>query len=175
MAENDGANPHAREESVNHDQLSSVRPSSAVQRSGKSTSQDHDDPLSPSTVHGSTPLSQIGAHPCAPVNDMYLGQGESQRCRSTTRIGRNIGFLSSKRQLLFLFLSYLWTFQRLYSTHNGSPARISFIDDSSEYLRTISDRIYLEEAGYWGLVALRERENAEYADVLHATDKKYLG
>lgn len=74
VAENDGANPHAREESVNHDQLSSVRPSSAVQRSGKSTSQDHDDPLSPSTVHGSTPLSQIGAHPCAPVNDMYLGQ-----------------------------------------------------------------------------------------------------
>lgn len=79
VADNDGANPHAREESVNHDQLSSsVRPSSAVQRSGKSTtSQDHDDPLSPSTVHGSTPLSQIGAHPCAPVNDMYLGQGES--------------------------------------------------------------------------------------------------
>lgn len=80
VAENDGANPHAREESVNHDQLSSVRPSSAVQRSGKSTSQDHDDPLSPSTVHGSTPLSQIGAHPCAPVNDMYLGQGKSERC-----------------------------------------------------------------------------------------------
>ncbi|XP_011877506.1 PREDICTED: homeobox protein PKNOX2-like isoform X2 [Vollenhovia emeryi] len=75
VAENDSANPHAREESVNHDQLSSsVRPSSAVQRSGKSTSQDHDDPLSPSTVHGSTPLSQIGAHGCAPVNDMYLGQ-----------------------------------------------------------------------------------------------------
>lgn len=78
VAESDGANPHAREESVNHDQLSSVRPSSAVQRSGKSSSQDHDDPLSPSTVHGSTPLSQIGAHPCAPVNDMYLGQGESE-------------------------------------------------------------------------------------------------
>ncbi|XP_071555093.1 homeobox protein PKNOX2 isoform X2 [Temnothorax nylanderi] len=74
VAENDDANLHAREESVNHDQLSSVRPSSAIQRSGKSTSQDHDDPLSPSTVHGSTPLSQIGAHPCAPVNDMYLGQ-----------------------------------------------------------------------------------------------------
>ncbi|XP_011157118.1 homeobox protein PKNOX2 [Solenopsis invicta] len=74
VAESDSANPHAREESINHDQLSSVRPSSAVQRSGKSTSQDHDDPLSPSTVHGSTPLSQIGAHPCAPVNDMYLGQ-----------------------------------------------------------------------------------------------------
>lgn len=74
VAENDGANSHTREESVNHDPLSSVRPSSAVQRSGKSTSQDHDDPLSPSTIHGSTPLSQIGAHPCAPVNDMYLGQ-----------------------------------------------------------------------------------------------------
>lgn len=85
VAENDGANPHARDESINHDQLSSVRqPSSAVQRSGKSTSQDHDDPLSPSTVHGSTPLSQIGAHPCAPVNDMYLGQGESKLRDSLT-------------------------------------------------------------------------------------------
>ncbi|KYM75925.1 Homeobox protein PKNOX1 [Atta colombica] len=122
VAENDGANSHTREESVvNHDPLSSVRPSSAVQRSGKSTSQDHDDPLSPSTIHGSTPLSQIGAHPCAPVNDMYLGQ-----------------------------------------------------DDSSEYLQTISDRIYLEEAGYWGLVALQERKNVEYADAGNANDKKYF-
>lgn len=79
VAENDGGNP--RDEGVNHDQTSSssssVRLSSAVQHSGKSTSQDHDDPLSPSAVHGSTPLSQIGAHGCAPVNDMYLGQGES--------------------------------------------------------------------------------------------------
>lgn len=72
VAENDGGN--SREEGVNHDQTSSVRLSSAVQHSGKSTSQDHDDPLSPSAVHGSTPLSQIGAHGCAPVNDMYLGQ-----------------------------------------------------------------------------------------------------
>lgn len=102
VADNDGANPHAREESVNHDQLSSsVRPSSAVQRSGKSTtSQDHDDPLSPSTVHGSTPLSQIGAHPCAPVNDMYLGQGESlnavaQQSESVSRL------------LFFLFVTNL--------------------------------------------------------------------
>lgn len=102
VADDDGANPHAREESVNHDQLSSsVRPSSAVQRSGKSTtSQDHDDPLSPSTVHGSTPLSQIGAHPCAPVNDMYLGQGESlnavaQQSESVSRL------------LFFLFVTNL--------------------------------------------------------------------
>lgn len=56
-----------------------------------------------------------------------------------------------------------------------SSAKISFIDDSSEYLRTISDRIYLEEAGYWGLVALRERENAEYLDVGNANDEKYFG
>lgn len=76
MAENDGTNSLAQEESVNHDQSSSVRSSSAVQRSGRSTSQDHDDPLSPPAVHGSTPLSQIGAHSCTPVNDMYLGQGE---------------------------------------------------------------------------------------------------
>lgn len=74
VAENDGANSLAREESINHDQPSSVRSSSAVQRSGKSTSQDHDESLSPSTVHGSTPLSQIGAHGCVPANDMYLGQ-----------------------------------------------------------------------------------------------------
>ncbi|XP_032683211.1 homeobox protein PKNOX2-like isoform X3 [Odontomachus brunneus] len=74
LAENDGASQIAREESVSNDQPSSVRSSSAVQRSAKSSSQDHDDPLSPSAVHGSTPLSQIGAHPCAPVNDMYLGQ-----------------------------------------------------------------------------------------------------
>ncbi|KAL0130691.1 hypothetical protein PUN28_002370 [Cardiocondyla obscurior] len=122
VAENDGANSRARDESVNHDQLSSVRPSSAVQRSGKSTSQDHDDPLSPSTVHGSTPLSQIGAHPCAPVNDMYLGQDDT---------------------------------------------------DSSEYLRIISDRIYLEEIGYWGLVALREREKTKYVGVENASKKNF--
>lgn len=90
VAESDGANPHAREESVNHDQLSSVRPSSAVQRSGKSTSQDHDDPLSPSTVHGSTPLSQIGAHGCAPVNDMYLGQGEFELPGTVTTLSGSI-------------------------------------------------------------------------------------
>jgi len=77
VAENDGTNPLAREESVNHDQPSSVLSSSAVQRSGRPISQDHDDPHSPPAVHGSTPLSQIGAHSCTPVNDMYLGQGES--------------------------------------------------------------------------------------------------
>ncbi|XP_070153845.1 homeobox protein PKNOX2 isoform X2 [Polyergus mexicanus] len=73
LAENDGANP--REESDNHDNQPVRSSSSAIQRnSGKSASQDRDDPLSPSAVHGSTPLSQIGAHGCAPVNDMYLGQ-----------------------------------------------------------------------------------------------------
>ncbi|XP_032456380.1 homeobox protein PKNOX1 isoform X5 [Nasonia vitripennis] len=35
-------------------------------------SDDPEDRPSPPSVHGSTPLSQIGAH--APVNDMYLGQ-----------------------------------------------------------------------------------------------------
>ncbi|XP_072758204.1 homeobox protein PKNOX2 [Anoplolepis gracilipes] len=73
LAENDGANP--REESDNHDNQPVRSSSSAIQRnSDKSASQDRDDPLSPSAVHGSTPLSQIGAHGCAPVNDMYLGQ-----------------------------------------------------------------------------------------------------
>ncbi|XP_070153842.1 homeobox protein PKNOX2 isoform X1 [Polyergus mexicanus] len=120
LAENDGANP--REESDNHDNQPVRSSSSAIQRnSGKSASQDRDDPLSPSAVHGSTPLSQIGAHGCAPVNDMYLGQ-----------------------------------------------------DDGNEYLRTISNRVYLEEAGYWGLVALRERENAEYADVGNTNNEKYF-
>lgn len=64
--------------------------------------------------------------------------------------------------------------QWLYIAHDGSSAKIPFIDDSSEYLQTISDRIYLEEAGYWGLVALRERENAEYADVGNVNEK-YFG
>ncbi|XP_034946590.1 homeobox protein PKNOX2-like isoform X1 [Chelonus insularis] len=53
---------------------SSARSSSVAQRSIRSDSQDQDDPLSPSNIHGSTPLSQIGAHPCASVNDIYLGQ-----------------------------------------------------------------------------------------------------
>ncbi|XP_043463235.1 homeobox protein PKNOX2-like isoform X2 [Leptopilina heterotoma] len=55
---------------------SSVRPSSAVQRLDRASSQDQDDPLalSPSAIHGSTPLSQIGSHSCVSVNDMYLGQ-----------------------------------------------------------------------------------------------------
>ncbi|XP_015588927.1 homeobox protein PKNOX2 isoform X4 [Cephus cinctus] len=57
------------------DRPSSARSSTTTQHSIRSSSQDHDDPPSPSTVHGSTPLSQIGAHPCASVNDMYLGQG----------------------------------------------------------------------------------------------------
>lgn len=77
LAENDGANQLVQEENVNNDKPSSVRLSSALQRSNsKSTIQDHDDSLSPPVVHGSTPLSQIGAHPCTPVNDMYLGQGK---------------------------------------------------------------------------------------------------
>ncbi|XP_015510798.1 homeobox protein PKNOX2 isoform X1 [Neodiprion lecontei] len=53
---------------------SSTRSSSATQHSNRSSSQDNDDPPSPSMVHGSTPLSQIGAHPNASANDMYLGQ-----------------------------------------------------------------------------------------------------
>lgn len=53
--------------------------------------------------------------------------------------------------------------------------KIPFIDDSSEYLQTISDRIYLEEAGYWGLVALQERKNVEYADTRNVNNKKYFG
>lgn len=89
LAENDGASQIAREESVSNDQPSSVRSSSAVQRSAKSSSQDHDDPLSPSAVHGSTPLSQIGAHPCAPVNDMYLGQGKCNPCEPPTLSVKN--------------------------------------------------------------------------------------
>ncbi|CAD6207947.1 GSCOCG00003205001-RA-CDS [Cotesia congregata] len=65
---------------------SSARSSSVAQRSIRSDSQDQDDPLSPSTVHGSTPLSQIGAHPCASVNDIYLGQGKSEYLNHNDRI-----------------------------------------------------------------------------------------
>ena len=76
LSENGGASQLAAQEEAGNDRPSSVRSSSTAQRSNRSSSQDHDDPLSPSTVHGSTPLSQIGAHSCAPVNDMYLGQGK---------------------------------------------------------------------------------------------------
>lgn len=74
LSENGGASQMAAQEETGNDRPPSVRSSSTAQRSNRSSSQDHDDPLSPSTVHGSTPLSQIGVHPCAPVNDMYLGQ-----------------------------------------------------------------------------------------------------
>ncbi|XP_053994397.1 homeobox protein PKNOX2-like isoform X2 [Hylaeus anthracinus] len=74
LSENGGASQVAAQEETGNDRPPSVRSSSTAQRSNRSSSQDHDDPLSPPTVHGSTPLSQIGVHPCAPVNDMYLGQ-----------------------------------------------------------------------------------------------------
>lgn len=74
LSENGGASQVVVQEETGNDRPPSVRSSSTAQRSVRSSSQDHDDPLSPSTVHGSTPLSQIGAHSCAPVNDMYLGQ-----------------------------------------------------------------------------------------------------
>ncbi|KAF7404769.1 homeobox protein PKNOX2-like isoform X3 [Vespa mandarinia] len=74
LLENVGANQVAVQEDVGNDRPSSVRSTSTNQCSVRSNSQDHDEPVSPSTVHGSTPLSQIGAHPCTPVNDMYLGQ-----------------------------------------------------------------------------------------------------
>ncbi|XP_015588925.1 homeobox protein PKNOX2 isoform X2 [Cephus cinctus] len=101
------------------DRPSSARSSTTTQHSIRSSSQDHDDPPSPSTVHGSTPLSQIGAHPCASVNDMYLGQ------------------------------------------------------DDMDMVNT-ADRIYLEEAGYWGLLALQERENS-LVDIQDSVDEPYLG
>ncbi|KAK2580064.1 hypothetical protein KPH14_012348 [Odynerus spinipes] len=74
LLENVGANQVAVQEDGGNDRPSSVRSTSTNQCSIRSNSQDHDEPVSPSTVHGSTPLSQIGAHPCTPVNDMYLGQ-----------------------------------------------------------------------------------------------------
>lgn len=74
LLENVGANQVAVQEDGGNDRPSSVRSTSTNQCSVRSNSQDHDEPVSPSTVHGSTPLSQIGAHPCTPVNDMYLGQ-----------------------------------------------------------------------------------------------------
>ncbi|XP_029040326.2 homeobox protein PKNOX2 isoform X2 [Osmia lignaria lignaria] len=74
LSENGAASQLAAQEETGNDRPSSARSSSTAQRSNRSSSQDHDDPLSPSTIHGSTPLSQIGAHSCAPVNDMYLGQ-----------------------------------------------------------------------------------------------------
>nr|AAO47087.1 homeodomain-containing protein [Venturia canescens] len=67
--------PIAQDEDPLDLERSSTRSSSVnAHRSVRSDSHDQDDPLSPSTIHGSTPLSQIGAHSCAPVNDIYLGQ-----------------------------------------------------------------------------------------------------
>ncbi|XP_012280938.1 homeobox protein PKNOX2 isoform X1 [Orussus abietinus] len=73
LSENGGANQAAVQGECGADRPSSTR-SSGTQRSARSSSQDQDEPSSPSAVHGSTPLSQIGAHPCASVNDMYLAQ-----------------------------------------------------------------------------------------------------
>lgn len=50
--------------------------------------------------------------------------------------------------------------------------KFTFIDDI-DYVNT-ADRIYLEEVGYWGLLALQERET-EYVDVGDANDEKYFG
>ncbi|XP_015510800.1 homeobox protein PKNOX2 isoform X2 [Neodiprion lecontei] len=84
---------------------SSTRSSSATQHSNRSSSQDNDDPPSPSMVHGSTPLSQIGAHPNASANDMYLGQGspspapsedEDEGCGTTTS-GHSGGHSSARK------------------------------------------------------------------------------
>ncbi|XP_033223664.1 homeobox protein Meis1-like isoform X1 [Belonocnema kinseyi] len=105
---------------VSEQRPSSTRSSSTVQRSVRSNSQDQDDPLSPSNIHGGTPLSQIGAHSCVSVSDVYLGQDE-----------------------------------------------LDEVDNS--------ERIYLEEAGYWGLLPLQEREaEFEYVDVGDASDEKYF-
>ena len=43
-------------------------------RDDQDDDQQHDD--SSRGIHGGTPLSQIGAHHGASVNDMYLGQGK---------------------------------------------------------------------------------------------------
>ncbi|XP_048505075.1 homeobox protein PKNOX2-like isoform X3 [Athalia rosae] len=69
-----------------NDRPSSTRSSSATQHSNRSSSQDNDDPPSPSMVHGSTPLSQIGAHPSASANDMYLGQEDIDTVITEDRI-----------------------------------------------------------------------------------------
>lgn len=50
--------------------------------------------------------------------------------------------------------------------------KFTFIDDI-DYVNT-ADRIYLEEVGYWGLLALQEQET-EYVDVGDANDEKYFG
>lgn len=54
---------------------------STVQPSIREDNQDHDiDPLSPTTIHGGTPLSQIGAHQCGSINDIYIGQDITVSC-----------------------------------------------------------------------------------------------
>ena len=62
--------------------------------------------------------------------------------------------------------------KKKYSSLNVSIIQLTFIDDM-DYVN-IGERIYLEEAGYWGLLALQERES-EYIDVGDANDEKYFG
>lgn len=62
--------------------------------------------------------------------------------------------------------------KKKFSSLNVSIIQLTFIDDM-DYVN-IGERIYLEEAGYWGLLALQEREN-EYIDVGDANDEKYFG
>ena len=81
------------EDPLDLERSSSTRSSSAnAHRCGRSGSHDQDDPLSPSAVHGSTPLSQIGAH--SSVNDIYLGQGRLVNPAN-----------KSDKQIYFLYLS----------------------------------------------------------------------
>lgn len=67
-----------------YDRPSSTRSSSSgggngvgggTSATGYQDSDEHGQPGSPGTVHGGTPLSQIGAHS---VTDMYLGQGRKE-------------------------------------------------------------------------------------------------
>lgn len=39
----------------------------------------------------------------------------------------------------------------------------------------VGDRIYLEEAGYWGLLPLQERENELMQNIEDTNDEKYIG
>lgn len=136
LSENGGASQLAAQEEAGNDRPSSVRSSSTAQRSNRSSSQDHDDPLSPSTVHGSTPLSQIGAHSCAPVNDMYLGQGKYTKYRFDfmSQMGNNNNLnriVLMHFYLIICFISFFLSFfsllLKLKCLQQGKKAALLFL------------------------------------------------
>lgn len=118
-------------------------------------------------VKVSLPIRKLLSFPFALSRPSFLRSRRKKYSCSGLRDG-----FSSSAVVVFLLRSELFVSNRRRCHTIAKPLEISFIDDV-EYLQSISNRIYLEEAGYWGLIALREREK-EYLAVRNA-NKKYFG